>query len=256
MAATTDGSVLFADQAGIPDGVVAINDRCRLRWRDGYGLVSVHGLPFTHFAEGDRVGEAHAMVSLVDLGWARQCEVAHAFGCDVRTVRRHQRRYEEGGLSALGRPPGFPRGRSRVSQGRQDAVNGWKAEGVSNREIARRLGVDEKAIRKLAKRLGWKERSAEQMTMPFESADSKLSAADEPRADDATPEAEGACATADPNRSSSDGQAAGAVAIGDPGGDGGREAADLNLSVSEADQEPPPVDSEILDVDENQIRAS
>jgi hypothetical protein len=118
---------------------------------------------------------------------------------------------------------------------------------VSNREIARRLGVDEKAIRKLAKRLGWKERSAEQLTMPFEGADSKLSAADEPRADDATPEAEGACAIADPKLSASDGeQAAEALALGDPGGDGGRGAADLNLSAPVAAQGPTPVS---LDLD-------
>jgi len=138
-------------------------------------VVSAGGLPLVHFSADDRVGAAHAMVMLVDLGWARQGEVARAFGCAVRTVRRHQRRFEEGGLAALGRPRGFPRGRSRVSQGRKDAVNQWKAEGVSNREIARRLGIDEKAVRKLARRLGWPPRSAEQMLLSFESADPNLS---------------------------------------------------------------------------------
>jgi transposase len=161
---------------------VVLNGRCRLQERDGYRLVTVCGMPLAHFAAGDRVGEAHAMVSLVDLGWAQQSEVARAFGCDVRTVRRHQRRFEDGGLAALGRPRGFPRGRPRVAQGRKDAVNQWKAEGVSNRGIARRLGIDEKAVRKLAKRLGWEERPAEQMTVPFEGADPKLSASEEQQA--------------------------------------------------------------------------
>lgn len=183
MAPTTDDRVLFSDHAGVPDGVVVINDRCRLQERDGYRVVTVCGITLAHFAAGDRVGEAHAMVSLVDLGWAQQSEVARAFGCHVRTVRRHQRRFEDGGLAALGRPRGFPRGRSRVPQGRKDAINQWKAEGVSNREIARRLGVDEKAVRRLAKRLGWAELpAAEQMTMPFEGADPKLSASDEQQA--------------------------------------------------------------------------
>ena len=179
MAPTTEAPVLFPDHAGAPDGVVVLNGRCRLQERDGYRLVTVCGMPLAHFAAGDRVGEAHAMVSLVELGWAQQSEVARAFGCDVRTVRRHQRRFEDGGLAALGRPHGFPRGRPRVAQGRKDAVNQWKAEGVSNREIARRLGIDEKAVRKLAKRLGWEERPAEQMTVPFEGADPKLSASEE-----------------------------------------------------------------------------
>lgn len=180
MASTTDENVLFPDQQSeAREGVVVINHRCRLQERGGYRVVTGCGLPLAHFAAGDRAGEALAMVSLVDLGWAQQREVARAFGCDVRTVRRHQRRFEEGGLAALGRPRGFPRGRSRVPQGRKDAVHQWKSEGVSNREIARRLGIDEKAVRKLAKRLGWQGQRAEQMTMPFESADPKLSASDE-----------------------------------------------------------------------------
>jgi transposase len=182
MAPKTDGSVLFPEHAAAADGVVVINGRCRLHERDGYRVVSACGLPLAHFAAGDRVGEAHAMVSLVELGWAQQSEVARAFGCDVRTVRRHQRRFEDGGLAALGRPRGFPRGRPRLAQGRKDAVHQWKAEGVSNREIARRLGIDEKAVRKLARRLGWKERPVEQMTMPFEGADPKLSATGEQQA--------------------------------------------------------------------------
>jgi DNA-binding CsgD family transcriptional regulator len=139
MAPTSDEGVLFPAPAGPAAGVVVINARCRVQEREGYRVVSVCGLPLAHFAAGDRVGEAHAMVSLVELGWARQGEVAAAFGCAVRTVRRHQRRFEEGGLAALGRPEGFPRGRSRVPPSRRGAVDRWKAEGVSNREIARRL---------------------------------------------------------------------------------------------------------------------
>ena len=180
MAPTTEESVLFPAPAGPAEGVVVINPRCRIQEREGYRVVSVCGLPLAHFAAGDRVGEAYAMVSLVDLGWARQGEVARAFGCNVRTVRRHQRRFEEGGLAALGRRRGFPRGQSRVAQSRRDAVNRWKAEGVSNREIARRLGIDEKAVRKLVRRLGWWEHPAQQTTIPFESADPKLSGSADP----------------------------------------------------------------------------
>jgi len=211
MAPTRDELVLFPEPAGFPEGVVVINSRCRIQERGGYRVVSACGLPLAHFACGDRVGEAYAMVSLVDLGWARQGEVARAFGCDVRTVRRNQRRFEQDGLAALGRPRGFPRGRSRVAPSRREAVNRWKAEGVSNREIARRLGIDEKAVRKLARRLGWQERSAEQRLMPFDRADPKLSGSADPGGASARPTGtevpEGASMPADPKLSAPAGEA-------------------------------------------------
>ncbi|MCC6473793.1 MAG: helix-turn-helix domain-containing protein, partial [Burkholderiales bacterium] len=37
-------------------------------------------------------------------------EVARAFGCSARMLRRHERRFDEGGLAALGRGSGYPRG--------------------------------------------------------------------------------------------------------------------------------------------------
>jgi transposase len=197
MVPTSDEGVLFPAPAGPAEGVVVINARCRVQAREGCHVVSVSGLPMAHFAAGDRVGETYAMVSLVDLGWARQSEVGRAFGCDVRTVRRYQRRFEEGGLAALGRPPGFPRGQSRVSPSRREAVDRWKAEGVSNREIARRLGIDEKAVRKLARRLGWPERTAEQAALAFEGADPKLSASTDPSGTGARPTGAEAPADAD-----------------------------------------------------------
>jgi hypothetical protein len=39
MAPTTDDPVLFPDHAGFPDGVVVINDRCRLQQRGSYRVV-------------------------------------------------------------------------------------------------------------------------------------------------------------------------------------------------------------------------
>jgi prepilin-type processing-associated H-X9-DG protein len=179
MASTTGQPELFEKQhaGGVGHGVVTINHRCRFETRDGYRVVNVAGIVVAHYAVGDRMAEAHAMVSLVEQGCARQMEVARAFGCDVRTVRRNQQRFEDGGLVALGRPRGYPRGRTRLSKGRKDKLNAWKAEGVPNREIARRLGVSEKAVRKLARGLGWApSRAAEQMALSLGDADPKVSA--------------------------------------------------------------------------------
>jgi hypothetical protein len=46
------------------------------------------------------------MVFLVESGFAQQTEVARAFARSVRSVRRHQRRYAQGGMVALGREEG------------------------------------------------------------------------------------------------------------------------------------------------------
>jgi hypothetical protein len=56
-------------------------------------------------------------------------------------------------------------------------IHRLKSAGHSNREIARRIGVDEKAVRKLLRRMGWQQPSPDQPLLPFdESADPKLSA--------------------------------------------------------------------------------
>lgn len=83
---------LFPDVQN-PASLQLINDRCQLRTQDGYRVVLVSGMPWAHYAVGDRMSEAHAMVSLIDQGWADQNDVARAFDYSVRTTRRYQRRF-------------------------------------------------------------------------------------------------------------------------------------------------------------------
>ena len=95
------------------------------------------------------MAEAYAMVFLVGSGFDQQTDVARAFARSVRSVRRYQRRYAQGGMTALGREEGWRRGRRRISDKRLRAIEMLKSQGLSNRAIAHRLGVSEKAIRKL-----------------------------------------------------------------------------------------------------------
>jgi transposase len=148
-----------------PEDLVVINDRAAIRTQDGCRVVLVVGIPLAHYAVGDRMAEAYAMVSLVEQGWADQVQVARAFQVATRTVRRHQRRFEEGGLVALGRPGGYPRGRPRLPRAQAQLVNRLKARGASNCKIASVLGVSEKAVRKLLPRLGWGRSPAEQTAL-------------------------------------------------------------------------------------------
>jgi transposase-like protein len=87
-------------------------------------------------------------VFLVESGFAQQMDVARAFGRSVRTVRRHQARYVQGGMAALGREEGWRRGRRRICGPRLRSIELLKSQGMSNRAVAHRLGVSEKAIRK------------------------------------------------------------------------------------------------------------
>jgi len=128
---------------------VVINARCSLRIEAEQRVIVVGGLPVHHYRAEDAVAEAHAMVFLVDSGFAQQTDVAQAFGRSVRTVRRHQNRYEQGGMAALGRDEGWRFGQRRISAKRLRSIELLKSQGLSNRAVAHRLGVSETAIRKL-----------------------------------------------------------------------------------------------------------
>ena len=112
-------------------------------------VIVIAGLPVHHYRADDAVAEAYAMVFLVESGFAQQMEVARAFAKSVRSVRRYQRRYRQGGMAGLGREKGWRRGRRRISAKRLRSIEMLKSQGMSNRAIAHRLGVSEKAIRKL-----------------------------------------------------------------------------------------------------------
>jgi hypothetical protein len=112
-------------------------------------VIVVAGLPVHHYRADDVVAEAYARVLWVEAGFAQQTEVARAFARSERAVRRHQPRYAQGGMAALGQTEGWRRGRRRVSGKRRRSIEILKSQGLSNRAIAQRLGVSEKAIRKL-----------------------------------------------------------------------------------------------------------
>jgi transposase len=151
-----------------PEGTQIINDRCMVRTQDGHCLVIVSGMVLAQYASADQMAEAYAMVNLVQQGWASQQDVARVFGCSVRTVRRDQQRFEDGGLAALGQGSGYPKGRWRLRAAHTGLIHRLKAAGHSNREIARRAGVSEMAIRKVLRRLGWKEPHPEQDSLALE----------------------------------------------------------------------------------------
>ena len=157
---------LFPDLRN-PEGLRVLNERCLVRTQAGHRVVVVSGVTIAHYAVGDALAEAYAMVNLVEQGWAHQDEVARGFDCSARTVRRHQRRFQDGGLAALDRRNGYPPGRRRLRAARIRLIERLRSQGYANREMARRLGITEVAVRKLLRRLGWKAPGVTQAELPL-----------------------------------------------------------------------------------------
>jgi transposase len=157
----------FFPEVGTPEGTTFVNARCLIRTQEGHRVVIVAGVVIAQYALGDRMAEAHAMVSLIDQGWAEQKEVARAFGCSARSVRRHQRRFEDGGLPALGRSGGYPRGQPRLPASHTRQVIRLKEQEFSNCQIATRMGVTEKAVRNVLRRMGWTKREQAEESLPL-----------------------------------------------------------------------------------------
>ena len=150
--------------AQVSSRTVVVNARCVVRSEGALRVVVVAGVPVHHYAVEDVVATAYAMVLLVDGGHATQVEVARAFACSERTVRRHQERYAVGGMTALATRSGWRPGRRRLPSRRRHVIEALRARAVSNREIARRLGIDEKAIRK---QVGPAEQPSRQQLLPL-----------------------------------------------------------------------------------------
>ncbi|MBI4677514.1 MAG: helix-turn-helix domain-containing protein [Elusimicrobia bacterium] len=93
------------------------------------------------------------MVGLVLNGYADQNEVARAFGCSARTLRRHQRRFENGGMDALGRTAGHPTGIPAQPSPWVRTAIGLKNAGLGVRAIAERLKVSVGAVSKWLRRV-------------------------------------------------------------------------------------------------------
>jgi transposase len=140
---------------------VVVNPHVCVQMEGNQRAILVHGIVFSHYSTQDRAAEAYAMATLFESGYADQNDIARSFGYSTRTLRRHQQRLKAGGLRALARPHGRPPASAPVPEkipARDRTILRLKAKDRSNRWIAGRLGLSEKAVRKILRRLGWKPR--------------------------------------------------------------------------------------------------
>lgn len=140
------------------DGTVYVSRGVSFRTVGTNRVISVHGVVYAHYDVGDRVSEAYSISKLWESGYATQEEIARAFGYSTRSLRRYAERLGTEGINALARRAGRAAG-TRIGKrpGRDQAILRLKAQGLSNRAVAGRLGVSEMAIRKRLRRLGWQQ---------------------------------------------------------------------------------------------------
>src|SRR5438874_1467289 len=148
MYSSPDQSDLFPGFVPAPQ-MVFVNDRVSFQTEAKQRVILVHGVAYSHYSLEDRIAEAYALVKLYESGYADQNDLARAFGYSTRTLRRFQQRLHRGGLNALIRPQGRPAEDSISHIAPRDRIIlRLKAQGLSNRGIAGRIGLDEKIDRK------------------------------------------------------------------------------------------------------------
>src|SRR5256884_1245887 len=165
MNSSPDQSDLFPGFVPAPQ-MVFVNDRVSFQTEAKQRVILVHGVAYSHYSLEDRIAEAYALVKLYESGYADQNDLARSFGYSTRTLRRFQERLHSRGLSALVRPEGRPADGSIPKPSPRDrTILRLKAQGISNRGIAGRLGLSEMMIRKILRRLGWQ--PAPEATLPL-----------------------------------------------------------------------------------------
>ena len=158
-------SDLFPDFSPVPQ-MVFVNERVSFQTAGNQRVILVHGVVHSHYSREDRTAETYALVSLYESGYADQNDLARLFGYSTRTLRRFQERLHSRGLNALVRPEGRPADGSLPKPSPRDrTILRLKAQGISNRGIAGRLGLSEMMIRKILRRLGWQ--PAPEATLPL-----------------------------------------------------------------------------------------
>jgi transposase len=140
-------------EAPTPDRRTFINSAVWFVDSDGYRVIFRWHEPIYRVALSDEVHLRLVAVTLRQSRLASQEEISRAFGHGVSTQARWERQYRKYGVDGL--MPRKRTGRPRELDRSQDAFVGkWFRRGLSNRQIAKRLGVDETTIRRTLKRLG------------------------------------------------------------------------------------------------------
>lgn len=135
-----------------PDGRTFLNASVCFVDSDGYRVVFRWHEPLYRVALTDEVHLRLVAVALRQSGLATQVEICQAFGHTVSTQARWERQYRKHAIDGLVSKKPTGRGRE-LDKSQEGFVRRWFRAGCSNRQMAKRLGVDEATIRRTLKRL-------------------------------------------------------------------------------------------------------
>jgi len=136
-----------------PDGRTFLNASLWFVDSDGYRVIFHRHEPIYRVALTDEVHLRLVAVALRQSRLATQEEICRAFGHGVSTQIRWERQYRKHGVDGLV-PKKRTGRRCELDRSQEAFVRKWFRAGRSNRQIAKRLGVDEATIRRTLKRLG------------------------------------------------------------------------------------------------------
>lgn len=110
------------------------------------GVVLLAGIPAWYWPAGDVAGRRLAAVQAVATGAATCTAVAAGFGVSRETLSTWRKAYEGGGLEALGERAKGPKGPSKLKPEKVAEIEALRAEGLSVRAIAERVGVGTNSV--------------------------------------------------------------------------------------------------------------
>lgn len=128
-----------AGSVGVAPGVSLLEDADR-------ASVFVWGMAVSCWDAGDVVGRRLAAVQLVETRSAGHAEVAAGFGVGLVTLWRWRRAWQADGVAALAPQVKGPKRASKLSEAKVAEICSARAEGLSMRAIAARVGVSPDSV--------------------------------------------------------------------------------------------------------------
>jgi len=171
----------------LPAPDIFINEHCAIFEHEGTREVWTSGTPTYRYHQDDEQAERLFIAQAIETGVAKAGELATALSRSARTVHRIRQQYVTDGVEGLGLKKRGPKG-ARLGPQREQAIKRWALQGLSVREMARRLGVTHPTVGSALDRLGIPRSRSERQLHLFGSGSAADPAPERTTADEPVPE--------------------------------------------------------------------